>query len=104
MEEHFVRDTRLGISIPNLEKSWESLNQHEQSSVLLHWEKIRGTIPDRIVEIEEEINKLQDQLSAEESFDESCRLNFEISSLASVINDLWLWYRLNQQVSSKIHG
>ncbi|WNB93148.1 hypothetical protein [Bacillus sp. NEB1478] len=104
MHENFVWDERLGISIPHLHKSWDEYKSNEQSFILLQWEKIRGRIPDRIGEIEQEINELQDRLSLEENFEVSCQLNHRISSLASVINDLWLWYRLNQQVSSKIHG
>lgn len=104
MKKDFVWDERLGISIPNLHKPWEAYDKVEQASLLLQWEKIRGTIPDRIAEIEGQINRLQDQLSVEESFAASCQFNYEISSLASVINDLWLWYRLNQEISSKIHG
>jgi len=104
MENHFVWDQRLGISIPDLNKSWEAYGKAEQAALLMHWEKIRGAIPDRIAEIEVHINKLQEQLSSEESFEVSCELNYSISSFASVINDLWLWYRLNQHITSKIHG
>jgi hypothetical protein len=104
VQRNFIWDERLGISIPQLTKQWNVYKSSEQSSILLQWEKIRGTIPDRIGEIEKEINSLQDQLSIEENFETSCELNHKISSLASVINDLWLWYRLNQHISSKIHG
>ncbi|MBY6035191.1 hypothetical protein KUV80_00905 [Fictibacillus nanhaiensis] len=104
MQRSFIMDERLGIAIPNLYQSWEDYEKDEQAYLLLQWEKIRGTIPDRIAEIERQINTLQDQLSVEDNFEVSCELNFKISSLASVINDLWLWYRLNQHVTSKIHG
>jgi hypothetical protein len=104
MDENFIYDERLGIQIPKLFQPWDSYNPEEQSAILLQWENIRGRIPDRIVEIEKEINTFQDQLSVEENFEFSCHLNHKISSLASVINDLWLWYRLNQQISTKIHG
>jgi hypothetical protein len=104
MHDNFVWDERLGISIPRLTKRWDEYKNNEQSLILLQWEKIRGGIPDRIGAIEQEINGLQDRLSLEENFEISCQLNHKISALASVINDLWLWYRLNQHVSSKIHG
>jgi hypothetical protein len=103
MDNHFVWDEKLGISVPKLYKSWEAYDKNEQATILLQWEKIRGAIPDRIAEIEKQINKLQDQLSVEENFEVSCELNERIASQAAVINDLWLWYRLNQQVTSKIH-
>jgi hypothetical protein len=104
MHNNFVFDEKLGILIPNLTKPWNEYISSQQAAILLQWEKIRGTIPDRIGEIEQEINLLQDRLSIEENFETSCELNYRISSLASVINDLWLWYRLNQQVTSKMHG
>ncbi|OOE13895.1 hypothetical protein [Fictibacillus arsenicus] len=104
MHNHFVWDEKLGISVPDLDKSWEAYDKGEQGTILLQWEKIRGTIPDRIAEIEKQINKLQDRLSIEENFELSCELNDKIASQASIINELWLWYRLNQQVTSKIHG
>lgn len=104
MHNNFIWDEKLGISVPKLYKSWETYDKTEQSAILLHWEKIRGTIPDRIAEIETQINKLQDRLSIEENFEVSCELNERIASLASIINELWLWYRLNQQVTFKIHG
>jgi hypothetical protein len=104
MHNNFVWDEKLGISVPNLHKSWEAYEKAEQAAILLQWEKIRGAIPDRIREIETQINKLQDRLSIEENFELSCEFNERIASQASIINDLWLWYRLNQQVTSKIHG
>ncbi|OQP01541.1 hypothetical protein B1689_04345, partial [Geobacillus sp. 44C] len=44
-----------------------------------------------------------DQLSDENDFERSCRLNSEIAELASIINDLWIWYRMNQTVSMRAH-
>jgi hypothetical protein len=104
MHNNFVWDEKLGISVPNLHKSWEAYERAEQAAILLQWEKIRGAIPDRIREIETQINKLQDRLSIEENFELSCEFNEKIANQASIINELWLWYRLNQQVTSKIHG
>ncbi|MFG6493863.1 hypothetical protein P8610_00755 [Fictibacillus sp. UD] len=104
MQNNFVWDDRLGISVPHLNKPWGTYDKASQAAILLHWEKIRGTIPDRIGQIEKHINEFQDQLSSEENFEISCELNYKIASLASVINDLWLWYRLNQNITSKIHG
>lgn len=103
MEEHFSFDERLGIEIPVLELHWDDYPIETQQSILFHWEKIRGRIPDRIADIEKIINKKQLQLSDENDFKLSCQLNSEIADLASVINDLWLWYRANQHVSGKMH-
>ncbi|QOR65836.1 hypothetical protein IM538_18800 [Cytobacillus suaedae] len=99
----FTFNERLGIHIPVLSKNWDEYNKEKQNAVLLQWEKIRGRIPDRISELEREINQKQAELDNEEDFPRSCLLNSQISELASIINDLWLWYRLNQSVSMKGH-
>ncbi|WLD92368.1 hypothetical protein [Alkalihalobacillus sp. AL-G] len=99
----FVYDNRLGIKLPELEDTWEDYSKYTQESILSKWESIRGTIPDRIKDIEEEINNKQEQLNAEENFERSCQLNSDIADLASVINDLWIWYRTQNHVSLKVH-
>ncbi|WP_456278000.1 hypothetical protein [Bacillus sp. AK128] len=103
MNENFSFNNRLGISVPDFSKSWDTFTDKEQQEILMIWEKIRGRIPDRIGELENEINSKQAELDNENDFPRSCLLNSEISELASIINDLWLWYRANQQVSSKAH-
>ena len=37
-------------------------------------------------------------------FIRSCELNSEIGELASIINDLWIWDRTNEEISKKVHG
>ncbi|WP_420768823.1 hypothetical protein ACNR9V_04610 [Parageobacillus thermoglucosidasius] len=103
MEQYFIYDQRLGILLPKLEKDWGDYSDAEQQAILLRWEAIRGTIPDRIAELEKIINEKQDQLNDENDFERSCQLNSEIAELASVINDLWIWYRMNQTVSMRTH-
>jgi hypothetical protein len=99
----FQFDVRLGIPIPHLVEEWDQYNKETREAILFQWEKIRGAIPDRIAKIETEINSKQNQLSNESDFKKSCQLNSEIADLASVINDLWLWYRTNQDLSAKAH-
>ncbi|MDR7000861.1 hypothetical protein [Neobacillus niacini] len=103
MEEHFSFDQRLGIQLPDIQLDWEHYSRKTQAAILLYWEQIRGTIPDRIAELENTINRKQAQLSDESDFPRSCELNSEIAELASIINDLWIWYRANQEVSIKMH-
>lgn len=91
--EFFSYNSRLGIQLPRLSKDWTSYSSQEQEMVLLEWERVRGMIPDRIQEIEVEIERLQAELAQEENFDKSCMINGEISERASEINDLWIWYR-----------
>ncbi len=101
--DFFHFDDRLGILLPYLEKEWEEYTVETQQFILFHWEKIRGHIPDRIAEIETIINEKQELLGNELDFVRSCELNNEISDCASIINDLWIWYRMNQGISKKIH-
>ncbi|WLR50215.1 hypothetical protein LC040_13140 [Bacillus tianshenii] len=104
MRDYFIYDERLGIELPMLEEEWSAYTEQTQQTILSHWEKVRGKIPDRIADIEVIINRKQAALNIEEDFDTSCRLNSEISDLASVINDLWIWYRTNEDVTEKVHA
>lgn len=100
MNDLFVYNERLGIFIPTLIKEWDEYDKTIQQKILLQWDHIRGSIPDRIKALEVIINRKQDELSNENDFAQSCVLNSEISELASIINDLWLWFRLNQNMST----
>ncbi|MBA4537962.1 hypothetical protein H1Z61_12675 [Bacillus aquiflavi] len=102
MKDYFSYDERLGISIPILEKEWEEYSKETRQLILLYWEKIRGKIPDRIAILEKWINSKQEKLNDESDFERCCELNHDIAELASIINDLWIWYRINQDIS-KIH-
>lgn len=103
MNDYFSQNERLGIPIPNLQRDWDDYGEETQEAILFYWETIRGSIPDRIAELEVMINKKQTQLSDEADFGRSCQLNSEIAELASIINDLWLWYRTNQDITGKMH-
>ncbi|ABO68028.1 MULTISPECIES: hypothetical protein [Geobacillus] len=100
MNRQFIDDKRLGIRVPQLDKRWEDYSAEEQEAILLEWEAIRGSIPDRIATLERQINEKQDALSHEADFARSCQLNADIAELASIINDLWIWYRTVPSVSS----
>ncbi|WNF36054.1 hypothetical protein RJD24_16595 [Bacillaceae bacterium IKA-2] len=99
----FEYDERLGISIPDLEKSLSDYNKATQEEILLRWEEVRGNIPERIFELEKEINLKQALLNNEANFEQACDLNTKISILASTINDLWLWFRSYDKVDEKNH-
>ncbi|RKL66724.1 hypothetical protein CR203_12855 [Salipaludibacillus neizhouensis] len=98
MNVEFTFNTRLGINLPDLNKKWEDLDITAQGDILAKWEQYRGNIPDRIKDIEMQINDLQDQLYRESNFTRSCELNSDIAELASIINDLWIWYRTGDEV------
>jgi hypothetical protein len=89
----FRYDERLGIPVPSFQKEWEHYTPEEQFEILHKWEDIRGRIPDRILAFERLVIEMQDRMGREDSFEESCRLNAEISELASRINDLNIWFR-----------
>ena len=103
MKENFSFDDRLGISVPDLPMELAEYSIETQQEILLYWEQIRGSIPDRISDLEIQINQKQALLSNESNFPRSCKLNTEIAELASIINDLWLWYRANEVLSTKAH-
>ncbi|MBT2735897.1 DUF4391 domain-containing protein [Bacillus sp. ISL-7] len=103
MKEYFSFDDRLGIQLPDLTMELADYCIETQEEILLYWEQVRGSIPDRIGELENQINQKQALLSNESNFPRSCQLNTEIAELASIINDLWLWYRANEVLSTKVH-
>ncbi|WP_204516801.1 hypothetical protein [Brevibacillus fulvus] len=82
---------------------WEEYTAAERSEILLEWETIRAKIPDRILALEKVIITKQDQLFEEEDFERSCELNSEIAELASIINDLNIWFRVQQDYDTKPH-
>lgn len=103
MSRFFQYDARLGIEIPVLEFEWETYDAVIRMELLLQWEQIRGAIPDRIIRLEAQIIEKQNKLDKEDDFKTSCRLNSDIADLASIINDLHLWFRTNQDLESKTH-
>ncbi|WP_126427654.1 hypothetical protein [Brevibacillus marinus] len=96
MRYEFVYDPRLGIRLPVLHHDWEAYTAAERAEMIATWEEIRAKIPDRILQLEAIINEKQQQLEQEEDFAQSCRLTREIAELASVINDLNIWFRVEQ--------
>ena len=103
MRDYFYFDHRLSIQIPDLAMELAEYSLEIQQEILLYWEQVRGSIPDRISDLENQINQKQALLSNESNFPLSCKLNTEIAELASIINDLWLWYRANEVLSTKVH-
>ncbi|WP_308638728.1 hypothetical protein [Paenibacillus silvisoli] len=104
MNHYFTWNDRLGIPLPLLEQDWEMYSQADRTAIVTEWEIIRGTIPDRVFAFEADINRKQAQLFEEESFERSCTLNSDIAELASRINDLHIWYRMNQEIEMKRHS
>ncbi|PWV99668.1 hypothetical protein DFQ01_11341 [Paenibacillus cellulosilyticus] len=105
MEKYrFVWNNRLGISLPVLDHDWDDYAESERVHIVEQWETIRGTIPDRIIALEQQIQTRQAQLYEEDDFEVSCSLNYDIAELASRINDLHIWYRINQEIESRRHS
>jgi len=103
MDRFFQYDERLGIELPALHDEWEAYPEQTRAGIVLRWEQIRGRIPDRIHQLEAIIIRKQHSLDHEDDFPTSCRLNSEIADLASAINDLHLWFRINQDLETKMH-
>jgi hypothetical protein len=102
MSVEFVYDPRLRLPLPALYRTWNELDLSTQEYTLAKWETIRGAIPDRVKEIELEIESVHEQLTNEEDFERSCELNLEMAELASIINDLWIWFRMTPSVSRNV--
>ncbi|EJL41295.1 hypothetical protein BAG01nite_03010 [Brevibacillus agri] len=103
MRNYFIFDERLGIRLPALDMPWEEYSHTERADILMEWEEIRATIPDQIQRVEAVIIEKTRQMSEEENFARSCELNSEIHELASVINDLNIWFRVQQDHDTKVH-
>ncbi|XID93655.1 hypothetical protein ACF3MZ_03735 [Paenibacillaceae bacterium WGS1546] len=93
----FVHSARHGISLPRPDLDWDELEPARRAAIWIEWETIRGAIPDRIAEFETMIRIRQDRMSGEEDFAECCRINEEIADLASRINDLNIWFRIQRE-------
>lgn len=100
MQVEFLYNERLGISLPQLYVNWEELDTESQAKILKDWENIRGQIPDKVKQIEEMINHTLAALTIETDFNRSCELNLEMAELASIINDLWIWFRVDPSVTN----
>lgn len=100
MSMTFRYDSRLGIPLPVLSCRWEELEPIVQERILLEWEEIRGIIPDKVKELEQRIEAVHAELSEEEDFERSCALNLKMAELASVINDLWIYFRTTPILSA----
>jgi hypothetical protein len=100
----FVLDDRLGIRLPVLSREWEEYSREEQETMILEWEAIRARIPDRVKVLEEEIDRRQVQVAAEEDWDRVCELYGEIFNLASIINDLNIWQKSEPLTSDPEDG
>jgi len=101
---YFAWNERLHISLPVLQYDWNCYSMSQQADIIAQWESIRGAIPQQIFAFESIINRKQEQLFEEDDFERSCELNYEIADYASRINDLHLWYRLNQELDSRRHS
>nr|WP_275441450.1 hypothetical protein [Brevibacillus laterosporus] len=100
----FKREERLGIPLPFLYLEWEEYDPFERADILIKWEEIRSRIPDRVIALEAVINQKQAELYQEDNFERSCELNAEIAKLASTINDLNIWFHVQQDFEpTEIH-
>lgn len=100
----FHYDRRLDLLLPDLPKPWHEYTERERADILVRWETIRGTIPERIRQLEGQIATKLAALNEETDFAACCRLNDEMADLASRINELNIWFRTDQDAAAKPHG
>lgn len=94
----FKFNERMGIQIPLVYVDWEELPLSDREDIITRWESIRGQIPDRILELDRLVEALQLKVNQEENWEEVCKLFHQISTIASTINELNIWYRKQQEV------
>ncbi|MDI3327991.1 MAG: hypothetical protein QJR06_05530 [Alicyclobacillaceae bacterium] len=99
MKPYFRFDERLRIPVPDLEREWETYSRDEQQEMIVQWEAIRARIPEVIRELEDEIDRRQQQASETDDWEAVCRLYAEIADLASRINDLNILYRTEPELA-----
>ncbi|MBX6351797.1 MAG: hypothetical protein IRZ10_00570 [Thermoflavifilum sp.] len=97
---YFRFDERLGIECPAFDPPFESLPRPIQEAALAYWEKVRSGIPDRIQSFETRINALLARIQETDDWDEITRCFDEISDLATRIQDLNLWARVDPSLPS----
>lgn len=97
----FVYNDRLGIHLPVLHLDWIEYSKAEQEAMIEQWERIKSRIPDRVHELEAVINQLQLEASQEDDWDRVCSLYEELYRIASIINDLNIWEKVDQYTSSQ---
>lgn len=103
MEDQFSYDDRLGIWLPHLTQDWQRYDVAQRQAIVAAWELVRGGIPERIIQFERLINEKQGLVFEVEDFETCCQLNLQIADYASRINDLHIWYRINQDVEARNH-
>ncbi|MBL0386517.1 hypothetical protein JJB07_07635 [Tumebacillus sp. ITR2] len=97
----FVFNERLGIQIPVQHHEWHEYTRAEQEDLIHRWESIRSRIPDRIKELEEIIEDRQLKIAVEDDWDRVVELYEDVFFIASVINDLNNWMRLEPSTTDE---
>ena len=97
----FVFDERLGIRLPETDRDWWLYSLDEQAEMIEEWERIKSRIPDRIKELEDDINAKHLEISEEDDWDRVCELYEQYFAIASVINDLNIWAKIEPGLTDK---
>jgi hypothetical protein len=96
----FVFNERMGIAIPEMDREWPDYSHEEQVAILVEWERIKARIPDRILEFETEIEAKGQQAAIEDDWDRVCELYSEYYAIASIINDLNIWSKVEPNTTA----
>jgi hypothetical protein len=95
----FVYNERLGIQIPVQHREWQEYSRAEQEAMIEQWEMLRARIPDRVKQLEEVIEDRQLKIAVEEDWDRVVALYEDVFAMASIINDLNNWMRVETYTS-----
>ncbi len=96
----FRHDPRLGIELPDLTTPYEELSHTQQEELIAYWEGVRAHIPDQIMKFEQDIEDHLQAVHQEEDWDIVAAHFADISDLASRINELNMWRRVDPSLTA----
>ncbi|RIV28603.1 hypothetical protein D2Q93_02295 [Alicyclobacillaceae bacterium I2511] len=96
----FRHDQRLGIELPDLTTPYDELSHTQQEELIAYWEGVKAHIPDQIMKFERDIEGLLQVVHHEEDWDIIAAHFADISDLASRINELNMWRRVDPSLTA----
>ncbi|MDB5085407.1 MAG: radical protein, partial [Bacilli bacterium] len=94
----FQFDERLGIELLIVYEDWDAIPKKVREQIIFHWEDIRGRIPDRIKTLDHQLEEIQQTINQEQNWERICDYFTESHTIATIINELNIWYRTQQEV------
>jgi hypothetical protein len=97
---YFRHNDRLCIPLPAFPQPFEEMAPTDQEDVIVVWESIRARIPDRILELEHNIQSHLDTIRETDDWEQIIALFNQISDIASRIAELNTWQRVDPHLTA----